>query len=41
MACMACTNLFKAEELAGKVVGLVVEALVEKQVPLGLGKAVG
>jgi hypothetical protein len=30
MACMACTNLFKVEELAGKVVGLVVEALVEK-----------
>ncbi|KAI9453132.1 armadillo-type protein [Lactarius psammicola] len=31
MACMACANLFEVEELAGKVVGLVAGALVDKE----------
>src|SRR5712672_3929102 len=31
MACMACANLFEVEELAGKVVGLVAVALVDKE----------
>jgi SCY1-like protein 1 len=31
MACMACANLFDVEELAGKVVGLVAGALVDKE----------
>jgi SCY1-like protein 1 len=30
MTCMACANLFDVEELAGKVVGLVAGALVDK-----------
>ncbi|KAI0291130.1 hypothetical protein BC826DRAFT_1023864 [Russula brevipes] len=31
MTCMACANLFEMEELAGKVVGLVAGALVDKE----------
>ncbi|KAH8997699.1 armadillo-type protein [Lactarius hatsudake] len=31
MTCMACANLFEIEELAGKVVGLVAGALVDKE----------
>ncbi|KAI9510088.1 armadillo-type protein [Russula earlei] len=31
MACMACANLFEVDELAGKVVGLVATALVDKE----------
>ncbi len=31
MACMACANIFDVEELAGKVVGLVAGALVDKE----------
>jgi SCY1-like protein 1 len=31
MTCMACANLFEVEELAGKVVGLVAGALVDKE----------
>ncbi|KAI0248189.1 armadillo-type protein [Lactifluus subvellereus] len=31
MACMACADLFEVEELAGKVVGLVAGALVDKE----------
>ncbi|KAI0292501.1 ARM repeat-containing protein [Multifurca ochricompacta] len=31
MACMACAHLFEVEELAGKVVGLVASALVDKE----------
>lgn len=31
MACMACASLFETDELAGKVVGLVAGALVDKE----------
>jgi SCY1-like protein 1 len=31
MTCMACANSFDMEELAGKVVGLVAGALVDKE----------
>jgi SCY1-like protein 1 len=31
MTCMACANLFDVDELAGKVVGLVAGALVDKE----------